>query len=248
VNVDPDCPVLLRGDDKRRMVKGMFDTVAPRYDLVNRVISMGLDQSWRRRTVKALGLARGAIVLDLACGTGDLSNVLEDNGLRAVGLDLSFGMLEASRSNAPDVLGDAAAIPLWDSSVDGVVCGFALRNFTELPPVFAEIARVVRPGGRIALLEVATPESAIARAGHRAWFGHAVPVIGGLVSDRAAYRYLPRSVEYLPHPNRIRQQLRQAGFAGVGRRTFTAGATQLFTATRAGVPEAENETRVAVVS
>ncbi len=227
---------LALGDEKRQMVRAMFDSIAPRYDLVNRLISCGLDNSWRKRTADALALAPGSRVLDLACGTGDFCRLLAKRGLRPLGLDLSEGMLRRASADTPIVLGDALSLPLGDGSVDGVVCGFGLRNFTEIPPMAAELARVVRPGGRIALLEVSRPPGAMSRAGYRLWFEHAVPTIGSLLSDPAAYRYLPDSVAYLPSPERLQAILRSVGFAGVGRRTFSAGATQLYTATRAGVP------------
>ena len=110
-------------------------------------------------------------------------------------------MLAAARTDAPLVHGDALRLPLPDGAVDGVTCGFALRNFASLPPFFAELARVVRPGGRIALLEVAEPPNRFLRWGHGVYFGKVVPLVGGLLSDPAAYRYLPRSVAYLPEPD-----------------------------------------------
>jgi demethylmenaquinone methyltransferase/2-methoxy-6-polyprenyl-1,4-benzoquinol methylase len=223
---------LVHGEEKRVMVRAMFDSVAPRYDLLNRLISCGLDMSWRRRTVTALGLPRGSNVLDLACGTGDLCRLLAERGLHPIGVDMSEGMLRAGHTGAPLVLGDAVSLPFADGSLDGAVSAFALRNFTEIPAVVAELARVVRPGGRIALLDAAVPTSVLARAGHKVWFEHAVPLIGGLLSDREAYRYLPDSVEYLPPPARLLAILRDRGFASAQRRTLSAGATQLLTATR----------------
>ena len=228
---------LVQGDEKRAMVRSMFDSVAPRYDLLNRLISCGLDMSWRRRTISALGLPEHSRVLDLACGTGDLCRLLDERGLVAIGLDMSEGMLRQGRSTAPLILGDAVSLPLGNGTVDGVVCAFGLRNFTEIPAVIAELARVVRPGGRIALLEVAVPAGALARTGYKVWFEHAVPAIGSLVSDREAYHYLPDSVEYLPAPSRLLAMLRSGGFSSAQRRTFSAGATQLLTGTRTGAPE-----------
>ena len=226
---------LAQGEEKRAMVRAMFDAVAPRYDLLNRLISCGLDMSWRRRTVSALALPERSRVLDLACGTGDLCRLLAQRGLVPIGLDMSEGMLRRGHSGAPLVLGDASSLPFRDGSFDGAVCAFGLRNFTEIPTVIAELSRVVRPGGRIALLEVAIPASALVRTGYRLWFEHAVPAIGSLVSDRDAYRYLPDSVEYLPPPPKLLATLRRQGFAGAQRRTLSGGTTQLLTATRAGV-------------
>ncbi len=227
----PDQP-LPQGAEKVAAVRTLFDTIAPRYDLVNRVMTFGMDRGWRRAAVRSLSLVPGSAVVDLACGTGDLCRDLVRAGYRAVGIDLSLGMLAHARTTSPLVQGDALALPLPDRSVAGVVSGFALRNFVELPPVFAELARIVRPGGRIALLDVARPERAWLRAGHAVYFGHVVPLIGGALSDRTAYRYLPRSVAYLPPPDTLLAQLAAAGFARLERRLLSGGITQLYTATR----------------
>jgi demethylmenaquinone methyltransferase / 2-methoxy-6-polyprenyl-1,4-benzoquinol methylase len=227
---------LPEGEDKVRAVRSMFDAIAPRYDLVNRVMTFRMDVGWRRRTVASLGLDPGARVLDLACGTGDLCRELSGAGLAPVGVDLSFGMLAAARTEVPLVHGDALSLPVPRAAVDGVTCGFALRNFASLPPFFAELGRVVRPGGRIALLEVAEPANPVLRWGHGVYFGRIVPRIGGLLSDPAAYRYLPRSVAYLPEPVEMLGQLADAGFVDVERRLLSTGIAQLVTATRRGDP------------
>ena len=196
----------------------MFDAIAPRYDLVNRVMTLGLDQGWRRATVDALGLAPGALVLDLACGTGDLSELARRRGYRSIGADLSWGMLAA---RARPVRSCSATPPTcrWPPPrCDGVVCGYALRNFTDLAGSLHEAARVLRPGGRMAVLEVAAPPSGVLRSGHRLWFERVVPAIGGLLSDAEAYRYLPRSTAYLPDEVPLRGLFLDAGFSAVGRR------------------------------
>jgi demethylmenaquinone methyltransferase/2-methoxy-6-polyprenyl-1,4-benzoquinol methylase len=215
----------------------MFDTIAPRYEAVNHLMTFGLDGMWRRGAIAALGLPGGSRVLDIASGTGDFARMLEARGDRVVAVDLSWGMLTApGQHEATRVQADVSRLPLHGASVDGATCGFALRNFVDLEQAFAELARVVRRGGRIALLEVARPANPVVEIVNRLWFEHAVPVIGGLLSEGHAYRYLPRSVEYLPGPERIRSMLRAAGFAAVGRRTLWPGVVQVFTATRSGAP------------
>lgn len=223
---------LPQGDEKVRAVRSMFDAIAPRYDLVNRIMTFRMDVGWRRKAVRSLGLAPGATVADLAAGTGDLCRELSAASLAPVGFDLSLGMLVHARTSAPLVQADALRLPLSSGSVDGATSGFALRNFVDLGGFFAELARVVRPGGRIALLDVAEPANPILRAGHSVYFGKVVPLIGGLLSDPAAYRYLPQSVAYLPEPSALVGLLAGAGFAGVERRLLSGGISQLITATR----------------
>ncbi|MBA2282818.1 MAG: ubiquinone/menaquinone biosynthesis methyltransferase [Acidimicrobiia bacterium] len=210
----------------------MFDAIAPRYDLVNRIMTFRMDVGWRRKAVASLALPAGSTVLDLACGTGDLCRELAAHDLRAVGVDLSLGMLSAARTETPLVQADASGLPLPDGHVDGVTCGFALRNFTDLEAFLVEVGRVVRPGGRIVLLEVAEPENRLLRAGHAFYFGRVVPLIGGLLSDGAAYRYLPKSVAYLPEPPALMAMIRRAGFPDASRRLLSGGISQLITGTR----------------
>lgn len=212
----------------------MFDSIAPRYDLVNRIMTFRLDVGWRRKAIRSLGLGTRSVVLDLACGTGDMCIDLTRSGYRPVGADLSFGMLAAARTDAPLVHGDGLVLPFPDDSIDGVTCGFALRNFVDLEPMLAELARVLRPGGRIALLDVAEPPNALMRWGHGIYFGKVVPVIGGWLSNKAAYRYLPKSVAYLPEPAELRRMIVDAGFDDVERTLLTGGISQLYTGTRAG--------------
>ena len=227
-----DNDALPTGQDKVRAVRTMFDSIAPRYDLLNRIMTFGMDVGWRRNTVKALGLPAGCLVLDLACGTGDLCRELTSAGLKPVGFDNSAGMLAAARTTAPLVLADAMALPVPDASADGVTCGFALRNVADLGAFFTEIARVVRPGGRVGLLEVAEPRWGPARMVHGMYFRRVVPVIGGLLSDRTAYRYLPASIAYLPEPAEMLAMLAAAGFPDCRRRLVGMGAAQVITGTR----------------
>jgi demethylmenaquinone methyltransferase/2-methoxy-6-polyprenyl-1,4-benzoquinol methylase len=226
--------VLPQGDDKERMVHDMFDRVAPRYDLVNRVMTLGMDVGWRRRAARELHLAPGSRVLDLASGTGDLCRDLAAVGHRPVGIDFSFGMLSAARTTAPLVQGDALRLPAPDGCADGATCGLALRNLVDLGAFAAELARVVRPGGRIALLEVAEPPNPILRWGHGVYFGAVLPRIGALLgSDPAAYRYLPKSVAYLPPPTELVGLFADAGFPDMQRTLLSAGIAQLLVGTRA---------------
>ncbi len=227
-----DADHLPEGEEKAKAVRAMFDAIAPRYDLVNRVMTFRMDVGWRRRTVRQLRLGPGATVLDLACGTGDLCRELQRQELRPIGADLSFGMLAAARTTAPLFQGDALRLPVPDGAVDGVTCGFALRNFVDLGQFFDELGRVVRPGGRIALLEVAEPPNPVLRWGHGLYFGKVVPVVGGLFSDKSAYRYLPKSVAYLPPPVDMLRRLEDAGFCGVERTLLSTGIAQLVTGTR----------------
>jgi demethylmenaquinone methyltransferase/2-methoxy-6-polyprenyl-1,4-benzoquinol methylase len=224
---------LPEGEDKRRAVRGLFDTIAGRYDLVNRVMTFGMDAGWRRRAVRELRLPGGALVVDLACGTGDLCTELQRNGYRAIGVDFSHGMLTNATTEVPLLEADILQLPFADASLDGVTCGFALRNVTDLGDLFRETARVLRPGGRAAFLDASVPDNALMRAGHGLYFHRVVPLIGGALSNREAYRYLPKSMAYLPPPAEMVTTLREVGFADADRIQLTGGLTQLFIGTRA---------------
>ncbi len=223
---------LPQGDAKTRQVRSMFDAIAGRYELVNRLMTFGLDARWRRRVVADLRLARGSVVLDVAAGTGDLSRELARQGLRPIATDLSYNMLAHAHDVADRVQADALTLPFATASVDGATCGYALRNFTDLAGTLAEIGRVVRPGGRISILEVAEPRGGLWRAGFRLWFRRIVPLLGGLLSDRQAYRYLPASTAYLPDAAGVAALLRDGGFTTVNHRVILGGLSQQFVATR----------------
>ena len=220
------------GEEKARAVRGLFDSIADRYDLVNRVMTFGMDVGWRRRAVRELRLPGGARVVDLACGTGDLCKELRRRGYRAIGVDFAFRMLANAHADSPLVQADILRLPMADSSADGATCGFALRNVIDLRSLFVECARVVRPGGRIAFLEASTPEGGLMRIGHGIYFNHVVPLIGGVLSNREAYSYLPRSMAYLPPPAEVIAMLRAAGFRDAERIQVSGGIAQLLVWTR----------------
>ncbi len=223
---------LPQGTEKTRQVRAMFDAIAGRYELVNHLMTFGLDARWRRRAVRDLRLPPASLVLDIAAGTGDFTRELERQGHRAVATDLSVGMLEAGSGMRARVQANAAELPFATGAFDGVTCGYALRNFTDLRATLVEMGRVVRPGGRISLLEVAEPTSAVLRAGFRIWFRGIVPLVGSLVSDRNAYRYLPKSTAYLPPTDELVAMLRDAGFSSVNHWFVMGGLSQQFLATR----------------
>lgn len=228
--------VLPPPEEKALAVRRMFDRIAPRYDRMNRLLTGTLDQRWRRSMVRALRIGPGDIVLDLACGTGDLAQLAAARGARVIGLDYASQMLAlAAARGIPGVelvRGDALRLPLAAGSVTAVVSGFALRNFTAIPQVLGEVARVLAPGGRLGLLEVDQPRNPVLRAGHAFYFDRVVPFIGGLLSDRDAYTYLRDSTVYLPPEDELLAMVREAGFPRVKKRRHLGGAAQSILAVR----------------
>jgi demethylmenaquinone methyltransferase/2-methoxy-6-polyprenyl-1,4-benzoquinol methylase len=228
---------LPRDEEKRTQVREMFDRIAPRYDAMNRLMTARLDQRWRRLALDAVAAGRGDRVLDLACGTGDLAELAAARGARTIGVDFARQMLLGARRRRIPALwvqGDAAALPFPDASVTVVTCGFALRNFVSLPEVLAEMARVLEPAGRIALIEVDRPSNPVVRGAHSIYFDRVVPLLGAWLSDRAAYSYLPRSTVYLPPAPDLAALIEAAGFHTLRRRPMLLGSAQILTAIRAG--------------
>lgn len=224
-------------ESKRRFVQAMFDRIAPRYDLMNRLLTFGLDQRWRGAALAAARVGPGDRVIDLACGTGDLCELAAQRGATVVGVDFAREMLRRANARgvgAALVQGDAQALPFADASASVVTCGFALRNFVSLAGALAECARVLRAGGRLVLLEVDRPRSRLVRTGHSLYFDRVVPRIGGLISDRSAYRYLPASAAYLPEETELLAMIERAGFTSVRKRSFLLGTAQLLLAERKG--------------
>lgn len=226
---------LPEGEEKRAAIRTMFDRIAPRYDRMNRLMSGGLDQGWRRAALEAIGVGAGDRLLDLACGTGDLLELARARGAEVLGADFSLEMLRRARKRGIDaslVQADGTSYPLRDGWATALTCGFALRNFVSLPKIFAEAARVLEPEGRMALLEVDRPANPLLAAGHSFYFDRVVPVVGGILSDASAYAYLPKSTAYLPSEGELLAQIGEAGFEQVHKRSFLLGAAQLITAVR----------------
>jgi len=235
------------GDEKRVRVREMFDRIAPRYDALNRVMSVGLDQRWRRRSLDKIEVGPGDRVIDLACGTGDFCELAAERGARVTGVDFAFQMLRGAQARGLDstlVQGDAEWLPFRSSSVDVVTCGFALRNFVSLEAVIREVARILKPGGRVALIDVDRPSWGPLRAAHSLYFDRLVPLVGGIVSDQAAYRYLPQSTAYLPPPDELKAMLSAAGFLEVDREILLLGSAQILTGVRGPLTPVGNRSEV----
>jgi demethylmenaquinone methyltransferase/2-methoxy-6-polyprenyl-1,4-benzoquinol methylase len=215
----------------------MFDAIAHRYDLLNRILSLGIDQGWRRQTVDALQLAPGHLVLDLATGTGDLAIQIaaREPAARVVGLDPSPKMLAvAARKIAGRpialTLGDAAALPFPDGAFDGVSMAFGIRNVPDRSRALVEIARVVRAGGRVAILELSEPRGGVMGPLARFHIHTLVPAVGGLLSGSREYRYLQESIARFPPPEEFSRMIAEAGLGVVEARPLTFGVSCLFVA------------------
>ena len=222
-------------EEKAVIVRAMFERIAPRYDALNRLFSFRLDQHWRRETIRALALSPQDTVLDLACGTGDLSELAAQSGARVIGVDFAGNMLSGARRRsirAELAQADASCLPFRSGWASVVVSGFALRNFVSIPAVLAEISRVLTPGGRVAFLEVDTPHNMFLRWGHSIYFNRVVPLLGAVLSDAWAYSYLPRSVAYLPEPAALQEMFAKADLRNFTKRRLSGGIAQLLTAVK----------------
>ena len=212
-------------------VRTMFDRISPVYDAMNRTMTLGLDRRWRRITAEAV-VRRGDEVLDACCGTGDLAIACARAGGRVTGLDFSERMLERARRKAPElewVSGDLLALQFADASFDGATVGFGVRNVEDLDRALGELRRVLRPGGRVGILEI-TPPRGFLRPFYRFWFDGVVPLLGKLLPGGSAYTYLPASVRRFPEPEDLASLIAAAGFGDVRYRTFAGGIVALHTA------------------
>ena len=211
-------------------VRAMFSRIAGRYDLLNRLLSAGIDRGWRRRTVAQIGAAEGLQVLDVCCGTADLSLDFARAGARVVGVDFTYAMLRAaedkvSGDGAPQLAqGDALMLPVRDDAVDAASVAFGIRNVVDRTAGLAEMKRVVRPGGSVLVLEFSMPPSRWLGALYRLYFTRILPVIGGWISgDRSAYEYLPATVLAWPSPEELQREFEQAGLVECGFHRLTGG-------------------------
>jgi demethylmenaquinone methyltransferase/2-methoxy-6-polyprenyl-1,4-benzoquinol methylase len=222
----------------------MFDSIAPRYDLLNHVLSAGMDRGWRDRAVDALALPANARVLDLCTGTGDLAiaTVHRAAGATVVGIDFAGEMLRLALAKTRDasldrrirlVRGDATSIPLADRSCDAATIAFGIRNVAEPQRALAEIARVLKPGGRLAILEFGQPRIPGIRTLYSWYFRYMLPLVGRLISKhQSAYSYLPASVGTFPPPSQFVKTLSATGFSQVRAVPLTFGIVYLFVAER----------------
>jgi demethylmenaquinone methyltransferase/2-methoxy-6-polyprenyl-1,4-benzoquinol methylase len=226
-------------------IAGMFDAIAPRYDFLNHLLSAGIDRYWRARAIRSLGLTGRERVLDLCTGTGDLAIAARNarpGAARVVGVDFAAAMLavgadklrrERLAGTITLVRGDAMRIPVADMSVDAVTVAFGIRNVEDVQAACRDMYRVLKPGGRLAILEFAIPTAPLFRAVYLSYFRHILPRIGRFVSGHdAAYGYLPASVGTFALPGELTDLLRKNGFRGVAANSLTFGSVFLYTAKR----------------
>ena len=229
---------------KTEQVRQMFDSIAPAYDFMNRAMTMGIDIWWRRLAVKRLQRIRPARILDVATGTGDFAIQLNKSlhPQHITGIDLSQGMLDEARRKVKEKgleemisfeQGDCMALPMADASFDAVTVAFGVRNFEHLQQGYKEMARVLRPGGMLCVLELSTPKNRLIRWFYDLYTLHIIPAIGAMKSgDKSAYRYLPQSIAAAPQGDDMLQLMRNAGLQKATFTRLTLGVCTIYTAVK----------------
>lgn len=229
---------------KKEQVAEMFDNIAPKYDFLNRSLSMGIDVLWRRKAIKMLADLKPQVVLDVATGTGDVALEIHKQlkPERIVGLDLSPGMLEVGKQKVAKkglsdtiemVVGDSENLPFEDNTFDAITVAFGVRNFENLNAGLAEMNRVLKPGGKLIVLEFSHPKSFPFKQIYWAYFNHILPFFGKMVSkDASAYTYLPESVKQFPDGNAFIERLNQTGYQNPTQRPLTFGIASIYAAVK----------------
>lgn len=230
--------------EKSQQVREMFDAIAPAYDFMNRAMTLGIDRLWRRRAVKLLADAPHDDILDIATGTGDLAIelALRLDPLSVTGVDLSEGMIEVGRRKVTDAgladvvsltPGDCLSLPFTDASFDAITCAYGVRNFSDLAAGYAEMHRVLRPGGRVVILELSTPTGTLVKPLYKVYTRHVIPTLGRLISrDVRAYSYLPESIAAVPQGSHMLAIMAAAGFTHTRVIPLTFGACSIYTAVK----------------
>jgi demethylmenaquinone methyltransferase/2-methoxy-6-polyprenyl-1,4-benzoquinol methylase len=226
------------GEEKKEQVQEMFDGIAKRYDFLNHFLSLGIDLYWRKQSVNALALKDGQILLDVACGTGDQGfSALKAVDIQVIGLDFSFNMLELARQKISDrgldkqfevVQGDAEKLPFQDNTFDALSISYGIRNVGTISTALNEFYRVLKPAGRISILEFAEPEGWFFGRLYRFYFDHILPKLAGMMSSESAYTYLPESVRHFPDRAAFKSLLADEGFEQVEHRDLTFGVTTIY--------------------
>jgi len=239
-------PYAVEGDSRAKtdQVRDMFDSIAPAYDTMNRMMTMGVDRRWRRRCVRMVRDANPGAVLDLATGTGDMAvaMAMAMAGARITGADLSESMIEIGRKKVTEkglgdrvelLTADALALPFDDNTFDAITIAFGVRNFEDLEAGYAEMCRVLRPGGLLVVLELTPPASRIVKPFYNFYTRCIIPGVGRIVShDSRAYTYLPESIAAVPARRAMLDIMERSGFENTVFRSLTFGVATIYTATK----------------
>jgi len=225
------------GKEKKDFVKKMFDDISSSYDFLNHFLSLGIDIYWRKKFIRQLNIDKNSIILDVACGTGDISFEIEKKfSANVTGIDISPKMIEIARKKAEKkninkidfIIGDAEDLPIKTNSIDNITISYGFRNISNYEKALAEFYRVLKPEGKLGILEFSTPNSKIIGFLFKIYFHHILPKIGGLFSRSDAYRYLPESVDFFPTRSDICNKIKKAGFHNTSYKDLSFGISSIF--------------------